>query len=68
MSGLRPSRRQIVQPNAGAAAGTPAAGLREEFDSYRAHNEKQNQSLKSAANIATIAAVLALIIGFVGGN
>ncbi len=39
--------------------------LRDEFDSYRTHAEKQNQSLKSAANIATIAAVLALIIGFV---
>ena len=39
--------------------------LRDEFDSYRNHAEKQNQSLKSAANIATIAAVLALILGFV---
>lgn len=39
--------------------------LRDEFNSYKAHAEKQNQSLKSAANIATIAAVLALILGFV---
>ena len=52
-------------PNAEQRLEQQLQELRDEFDSYRTHAEKQNQSLKSAANIATIAAVLALIIGFV---